>query len=268
MKVNGLLLIFIQPIRTTSFITPFTHCLHASISQSRDAGLSDARDVRFINNDDVTSLTYARSIRSKKDDSDDEPSPNNASSNSEKNSRERNDSLDKSNVDWSPFTSRDQNGNGPNLFALPPFQIDITNILFYDVFLLLNLSVSISFFAIHRTSLQYITPAFSEGALFCILWIVSGLYYGTFLYSSVTGHYDADQMEEKNIQGPVAAGTLALSTFITTSSLRIIVSLAAAWLEHRPVGVAPGEDLIPLEIGFGLILMSIWRYVWSSYTQY
>lgn len=263
MKVYGFLLIIIQPIRTASFIAPFTHCQHPSLNQSRTAVLCDASELRFNNNDIVKSLTYAHPIKSKKDDSDDELAEENPSSNPENDYGDRNDSLDRSNISWSLFTPQDQNGNGPNL-TLPPFQVEITNILFYDVFLLLNLSVSVSFWVSHRTSLQYITPALSEGSLLCILWIASGLYYGTFLQSSITGHYNDDQMEEKNIEGPVAAGALALSTFITTSSLRIIVALVAAWAEHRPVGVAPGEDLIPLEIGFGLILMSSWRYVWSA----
>lgn len=263
MKVYHSLLIFIQPIQITSLIGPFIYRQNLAQVHYKRTGLC----LRGLNNDDTKFSTYVRPIMSKKGDLDEELLEKKSSPKSKNNSERQNDSSDRSNS-WSLLTSRGRNADGQNLFTLPPPKIEITNILFYDVFLLLNLSVSISFWVCHRISLQYIIPACSEGALLSILWITSGLYYGTFLCSSISGHYDADQMEEKNIDAPLAAGTLALSTFITTSSLRIIVALAAAWLEHRPVGVAPGEDLIPLEIGFGFILMSTWRYVWSSSNQY
>lgn len=143
----------------------------------------------------------------------------------------------------------------------PPFQVEDTSLLFYDVFLILNLSLSISFWAVHRMSFDYIGSAVSEGSLFCLLWIVAGLYNGAFLYSAVDGHYGST--DERG--GPKAAGLLGLHTFISASSLRVIVALVMAVLEHRKVGIA-GEQLIPLEIAFGLLLMSSWRALHSSYT--
>lgn len=143
----------------------------------------------------------------------------------------------------------------------PPFQVEDTSLLFYDVFLILNLSLSISFWAVHRMAFDYIGSAVSEGSLFCLLWIAAGLYNGAFLYSAVDGHYGST--DERG--GPKAAGMLGLHTFISASSLRIIVALVMAILEHRKVGVA-GEQLIPLEITFGLLLMSSWRALHSSYT--
>lgn len=143
----------------------------------------------------------------------------------------------------------------------PPFQVEDTSLLFYDVFLILNLSLSISFWAVHRMSFDYIGSAVSEGSLYCCLWIAAGLYNGAFLYSAVDGHYGST--DERG--GPKAAGMLGLHTFISASSLRIIVALAMAVIEHRKVGVA-GEQLIPLEIAFGLLLMSCWRALHSSYT--
>lgn len=143
----------------------------------------------------------------------------------------------------------------------PPLQVEDSSLLFYDVFLLLNLSLSISFWVVHRMSLDYIGIAVSEGSLLCILWILAGLGNGAFLNSAVDGHYGA--MSEKG--GPKAAGMLGLHTFISTANLRIVVALVMAVLEHRKVGDLAGEQLIPLEILFGLVLMSCWRALHSSF---
>jgi len=158
---------------------------------------------------------------------------------------------------WSMLT-----GNG----GRPPIQVDDTNVLLYDVLLLLNLSVSISFGVTHRMNLSYISSALDEGSLMCICWIIAGLANGVFLYSAVDGHYDPlGRGEDYEKGGPKSAGLLALSTFISASSIRILVALSCAVCQHRPVGVG-GEELIPLEIVVGLALMSLWRAVHSSYT--
>ena len=158
---------------------------------------------------------------------------------------------------WSMLT-----GNG----GRPPIQVDDTNVLFYDVLLLLNLSVSISFGVVHRMNLSFIGTALDEGSLMCICWIIAGLANGIFLYSAVDGHYDPlGRCEDNDKGGPKAAGLLALSTFISASSIRILIALSFAVCQHRPVGVG-GEELIPLEIVVGLALMSLWRAVHSSYT--
>ncbi len=150
----------------------------------------------------------------------------------------------------------------PNDYAKPPpFQVEDTSVLFYDVFLILNLSVSISFWAVHRMDFDFIGSAVSEGSLFCLLWIAAGLYNGAFLYSAVDGHYGSADKRG----GPKAAGLLGLHTFMSASSMRIVVALAMAVLEHRKVGLVAGEQLIPLEIAFGLLLMSMWRALHSSY---
>ena len=159
---------------------------------------------------------------------------------------------------WSMLT-----GNG----GRPPIQVDDTNVLFYDVLLLLNLSVSISFGVTHRMNLSYISSALDEGSLMCICWIIAGLGNGVFLYSAVDGHYDplGRGEDDGDKGGPKSAGLLALSTFISASSIRILIALSFAVCQHRPVGVG-GEELIPLEIVVGLALMSLWRAVHSSYT--
>jgi len=149
----------------------------------------------------------------------------------------------------------------------PPWQIEDSSLLLYDIFLILNLSVSISFWVVHRMSFLNIVPAFSEGSLICILWIVAGLWNGAFLYSAVDGHYDMTKEENEGKGGPKSAALLGLSTFVTTASLRIIVALGMGVLEHRQVGLANGEELIPLEIAFGLMLMSAWRMLHSSYAR-
>ena len=145
---------------------------------------------------------------------------------------------------------------------LPPMQVEDTNLLFYDVFLIVNLLLSISFWVTHRMSLEYLPSAFSEGRLFSILWIAAGLYHGSFLMSSVDGHYGS--VDDRG--GPKAAAALALNTFVNAVNLRLLFALVVAFLQHRQVGTDPGEQLLPLEIGFGLILMTSWRALHSSIT--
>jgi hypothetical protein len=153
------------------------------------------------------------------------------------------------------------NREGSNLWKLPPIQVDDKNLLLYDVVLILNLVVSISFWVVHRMQLSYIGIAFSEGCLLSMCWIVSGLFSGAFLDSAVDGHYGST--DERG--GPKAAGLLGFQTFVNTVNLRLLFALAVAFVQHRPVGNVGSEELIPLEIGFGLILMSFWRTLHSSF---
>ena len=115
---------------------------------------------------------------------------------------------------WSMLT-----GTGGGL----PLQVDDTNVLLYDVFLLVNLSACISFWVVHRMNFMYIAESLNEGALLCICWILAGLANGAFLYSAVDGHWDPSG-KDADKGGPKAAGLLGLSTFIGTSSLRIIIA--------------------------------------------
>jgi hypothetical protein len=142
----------------------------------------------------------------------------------------------------------------------PPINVDDPTLLLYDVILLMNLSMSISFFVTHRLDYYYLPSALNEGALLSICWIIAGLTNGSFLSSAIDGHYDprGGIDEYTNKGGPKGAAMLAISTFISTSSVRIVFALIFAVLEHRPVG-SGGEELIPLEIPFGLLLMSTWR---------
>uniref|UniRef100_A0A7S0B382 Uncharacterized protein n=1 Tax=Minutocellus polymorphus TaxID=265543 RepID=A0A7S0B382_9STRA len=146
----------------------------------------------------------------------------------------------------------------------PPVQVDDTNLLIYDVFLLVNLSASISFWVVHRMNFLFLAESLNEGALLCICWIISGLANGAFLYSAVDGHWDPSG-KDADKGGPKAAGLLGLSTFVGASSIRILIALAVAVADHRPVG-SGGEALIPLEILVGLILMSSWRALHSANT--
>jgi hypothetical protein len=148
---------------------------------------------------------------------------------------------------------------------LPPVQVDDTNVLFYDVFLIVNLSLSISFWVTHRLDFTFLPSAFSEGCLFSILWIASGLYHGVFLYSAVDGHYPPDDPSGKG--GVKEAAALAFNTYINAINLRLIAALLGAWIQHRKVGMGDAmEELIPLEIACGLVLMTLWRALHSSYT--
>jgi len=143
---------------------------------------------------------------------------------------------------------------------IPPLLVEDPPLLLYDVFLILNLTASISFWVVHRMSFEYIGAAISEGSLLCILWIFCGLYNGAFLNSAVDGHYGA--LDERG--GPLAAGRLGFNTFVNTCSLRVILALVMAIIQHRQVGVASGEDLILMEVSFGILLMSAWRFLHST----
>ncbi|GKY92578.1 hypothetical protein MPSEU_000227900 [Mayamaea pseudoterrestris] len=142
----------------------------------------------------------------------------------------------------------------------PPFKIEDTSLLYYDIFLIVNLALSISFWVTHRMDISFLPAALSEGSLMSLLWIGAGLYNGAFLFSAKDGHYDAS--DERG--GPKAAMLLGFSTFLNAINLRLIVAFIMACLQHRPVGSIPEEGIMPLEIGFGLLLMSVFRFVHSS----
>ena len=137
----------------------------------------------------------------------------------------------------------------------PPLQVEDQDVMLYDVFLLINLTLSISMWVVHRMEIQYLGGAFNEGCLLAFCWLLAGLRNGSFLNSAVDGHYGSS--DERG--GPKAAGLLALNTYVNVINLRLLFALVVAVLEHRQVGVGLGEDLMPLELGFGLILMSSWR---------
>lgn len=152
---------------------------------------------------------------------------------------------------------------------LPPIIVEDTNVLFYDVFLIVNLSLSISMWVTHRLDATYLPFAFNEGCFFASLWILAGLYHGSFLYSAVDGHYDPMSNSEKS--GPKAAAALAFNTYINAINLRLLAALIGAWVQHRQVGLIINggdamEQLIPLEMTCGIVLMPLWRALHSSYT--
>lgn len=171
-----------------------------------------------------------------------------------------------------------------------PFLIEDTEVLFYDVVLILNLSIAVSACVVHRDNpIPHILVAFSEGSLLSLLWIGAGIYHGLFLYTAVDGHYDTStnyitasenrsfnfnlfrqakdendktllqQQQEITPGGPKAAGMLALHAFVTTACFRIIVALIQAILTHRHVFETDAEMLMPLELIVGAVLLSCWR---------
>ena len=144
----------------------------------------------------------------------------------------------------------------------PSVRVDDFALLYYDIFLILNLSVSIDVWVVHRgRPLETIGTAFGEGCLLCFCWIAAGLYTGAFLNSAADGHYDATDPRA----GPSAAAKLAAQTFVNAMNVRLIVALGLAVLHHRPVGYVGGESLLPLELGLGWMLMTAWRLLHSSF---
>lgn len=196
-------------------------------------------------------------------------------------------------------------------YRLPPFLVEDWNVLLYDLLLMINLVVSISFWVVHRMDISYIGLAFNEGCLLSLLWIIAGLFNGSFLYTAIDGHQRPNHNNSKNSimsmrittnnvnsnqgmnttdatksdvdvrkndtqrpndnrnssahGGPIAAGLLALHTYINTMNLRLVYALIVAMLEHRSALSNASELLIPLEFGYGLVLMILWRTLHSSY---
>mmetsp|Transcript_11816 Transcript_11816/g.32543 ORF Transcript_11816/g.32543 Transcript_11816/m.32543 type:complete len:329 (-) Transcript_11816:275-1261(-) len=183
---------------------------------------------------------------------------NNDGNPGDESSAESKDSWTKTILDGIPFVHLIKG----DFKKLPPLNVQDFDVLFYDIFLLVNLTTSISFWVTHRMSISYLGSAFSEGCLLSIFWIVAGLYHGSFLYTAVDGHYTSDD----DRAGPKAAAVLAMNTFVNAINLRLIFALITAVVQHRAVGSAPAEELFPLEITMGLILMCCWRALHSFYT--
>lgn len=145
---------------------------------------------------------------------------------------------------------------------LPPLQVEDTDVLFYDIFLIVNLSLSISFWVTHRMDFSFLPSALNEGSILAVFWILSGLYHGAFLMSAVDGHYDSS--DERS--GPKAAAVLGLNTYISAINMRLLFALVSAALQHREFGATAIEQLIPFEIGSGIVMMTTWRALHSYFT--
>ena len=61
---------------------------------------------------------------------------------------------------------------------LPPLRFEDLDLLFYDVFLVVNLSLSISFWVTHRVDFSFLPSALNEGCIFSLFWILSGMCFG------------------------------------------------------------------------------------------
>jgi len=143
----------------------------------------------------------------------------------------------------------------PKQLSPPPFIVEDTQILFYDITLLVNLCVCISTLVIHRNAspMLHIIDGFSEGSLLSLIWLVSGLWNGAFLYSAADGHYPPSAEES-----PKRAGLLAFNTFVTTMNIRILLVLIDKFVLHK-AATNGAMNMILLELVFGLGLMSFWR---------
>lgn len=136
-----------------------------------------------------------------------------------------------------------QNNNEDEPYLLS--MIEDKEVLCYDIFLLINLFVAISCYVTHRASpFLYINEAISSGSLFSLCWIFAGIYHGTFLFSSTSNSYKA--------------GTLALTTFISTCNIRLVLELLIqTFLLHQKI------EFDWLEFVAGLALMASWRWLHS-----
>eukprot|EP00980_Cylindrotheca_fusiformis_P009140 scaffold1992_cov113-Cylindrotheca_fusiformis.AAC.5 len=189
----------------------------------------------------------------------------------------KNDDIEDGSEDWKESSPHKESDSFSNDFLdgfplgmfrrekynkLPPLQVEDFNLLFYDIFLIVNLSLSISFWVTHRLSFAYLPAALNEGCIFSAFWILSGLYHGSFLMSAVDGHYGSTDERA----GPKAAAALSLNTFFSAINMRLLFALGSAIVHHRQVGTSPVEELLPLEIGCGIVLMTFWRTLHSYVT--
>ena len=127
--------------------------------------------------------------------------------------------------------------------------IEDKEVLAYDVFLIINLFVAISTFVTHKSSpLLHMNEALSNGSLFTICWIAAGVYHGAFLFSSANN--------------PFKAGNMALTTFISTCNIRLVLELFLQSLVlHQKI------EFEWLEFVVGITLMSSWRWLHSVYVN-
>jgi len=137
----------------------------------------------------------------------------------------------------------DPNNNEEESFLLS--MVEDREVLAYDVFLIINLFVAISSFVTHRSSpLLHINEAISSGSIFAICWVFAGIYHGSFLFSSSTN--------------PYKAGNMALTTFISTCNIRLVLELLVqSLILHQKI------EFEWLEFVVGITLMAAWRWLHS-----
>jgi len=181
----------------------------------------------------------------------------------------------------------------------PTDRIQDVQLLLFDVFLLLNLTLSASFWVVYRLDVaKTMTVALNEGCIFVICWIISGVLNDAFRIK-VSSLRDSDEKVSPELK-------TAINTFMLASVLRLGLALLA-WATspasmdglqfgndtvgimsmveqaHQTasstfasnsditsfLGIRDGQSakLIPLEFGVGAILMTTWRMVHSQFKK-
>jgi len=181
----------------------------------------------------------------------------------------------------------------------PADRIQDVQLLLFDVFLLLNLTLSASFWVVYRLDVaKTMTVALNEGCIFVICWIISGVLNDAFSIK-VSSLRDSDEKVSPELK-------TAINTFMLASVLRLGLALLA-WATspasmdglqfgndtvgimsmveqaHQTasstfasnsditsfLGIRDGQSakLIPLEFGVGAILMTTWRMVHSQFKK-
>ncbi|GMI18391.1 hypothetical protein TrLO_g15661 [Triparma laevis f. longispina] len=121
-------------------------------------------------------------------------------------------------------------------------------LLLFDTFLLLNLSLSLSFHVTHTFNLLNFTnfpSALNSASLLSISWILACIY--------------NEFYHPPNAKDLDNVGRRTCNTWVSFTTLILIEALGEAVFK----GEAVGSLFLCQELGFTLILMNIWRYLYA-----
>jgi hypothetical protein len=169
----------------------------------------------------------------------------------------------------------------------PADRIQDVQLLLFDVFLILNLTLSASFWVVYRLDVaKTMTVALNEGCVFAFCWIVAGVFNDAFRSEESSIDVSTASLPRKGDEGLTQNPylTTAINTFLTASVLRLVLALfalaassasseAATLFDASPkltssfLGVHDSQSakLIPLEFGLGAILMTTWRMIHAQF---
>uniref|UniRef100_A0A7S2QVV8 Uncharacterized protein n=1 Tax=Triparma pacifica TaxID=91992 RepID=A0A7S2QVV8_9STRA len=136
-----------------------------------------------------------------------------------------------------------------NITNRPPLNLDFAlPLIIYDVFLLMNLSISLNLWVYHSISLlppfTGLNSAFVEGSRLSVCWEISSI--------SSSFYHPPNVKSEPAIR--------AATAYTTATALLLTEELARAAMDN---GIA-GNLFLAQEIGFGGLLMVVWRTMHSE----
>ncbi|GMI30930.1 hypothetical protein TrCOL_g7265 [Triparma columacea] len=132
----------------------------------------------------------------------------------------------------------------------PPFNAEFaTPLILYDVFLLLNLSISIKLWLYHSVSLTPpftgLTQAFASGSRLSVSWVTACLISN---FYHPPNCFDTSNIIKRS-----------MSASVTTASILLSFELIQSVFEATQAG----DTYVAQEIAMGTVLMVIWRLAFS-----